>query len=101
MKPLNPLIFAVLIAVQTNINAATFTVTTTNDVGSGSLRQAMTDANSNAGPDVVQFDIPGAGVKSIMPGSALPPITDPVLLDRVRKATNGKEDQQGSTEGIG
>jgi titin len=61
--------------------AATFTVSNTSDSGSGSLRQAMLDANTNAGPDAIVFQIPGSGTHSIQPLSALPAITDPVSID--------------------
>lgn len=37
--------------------AATFTVTSTNDSGAGSLRQIITDANAAAGADAIQFQI--------------------------------------------
>jgi hypothetical protein len=37
---------------------ATFTVTNTGDNGPGSLHQAITDANSNPGPDNIVFNIP-------------------------------------------
>lgn len=36
-------------------DAATFTVTNTNDSGAGSLRDAIVTANTNAGPDVITF----------------------------------------------
>lgn len=36
-------------------NAAVFNVVNTNDAGTGSLRQAILDANANAGPDTVSF----------------------------------------------
>jgi predicted outer membrane repeat protein len=36
-------------------HATTFSVTTTGDAGAGSLRQAVTDANSNAGADTIDF----------------------------------------------
>ena len=61
--------------------ASTFTVTNTNDTGPGSLRQSILDANSNAGLDVIDFSIPGAGPHNIQPTSALPTITDPVVID--------------------
>src|SRR5437870_3060658 len=40
-----------------NTRAATFTVTTTNDSGPGSLREAI--ANASAGADLITFNIPG------------------------------------------
>ena len=62
--------------------AATFTVNNTNDTGAGSLRQAITSANSAPGPDIIVFNIGGVGsVQTIIPVSALPDITDPVTLD--------------------
>lgn len=52
--------------------AATFTVTTTNDSGAGSLRQALLDARAVAGEHTITFDIPGTGPHTITPASALP-----------------------------
>ena len=69
---------------QTATPTATFTVTNTNDSGAGSLRQAILNANANpnsGGPDVINFAIPGGGVKTISPSSALPNISDPVIID--------------------
>ena len=63
------------------LGAATFTVTTTADSGPGSLRQAILDANANPGADVVAFNIPGAGVQTIAPLTALPDVTDTVTID--------------------
>ncbi|AXY73905.1 T9SS C-terminal target domain-containing protein [Paraflavitalea soli] len=53
---------------------ATFTVTNTNSSGAGSLAQAITDANNNAGPDDIQFNIAGAGPFTINLAAALPVI---------------------------
>jgi hypothetical protein len=61
--------------------ASTFTVTNTNDAGSGSLRQAILDANGNPGADNIAFNIAGAGVQTISPATALPIVTDPVVID--------------------
>ena len=58
---------------------ATFTVTTTNQTGAGSLRQAILDANAAPGADIIHFNI-ASGV-SIVPTSALPAITDPLTID--------------------
>jgi hypothetical protein len=61
--------------------ADTFTVTNTNDDGDGSLRKAITDANTAAGPDIIEFDIPGSGVHTIEVPTALPFINSPVIVD--------------------
>ena len=47
---------AVLAATAIHTQAATFTVINTNDVGPGSLRQAILNANAAAGPDNIVFD---------------------------------------------
>ena len=66
--------------------AATFTVTNTNDTGPGSLRQALLDANANAGLDTIAFNVSGAGcdgsgVCTITTASSLPTISSPVVID--------------------
>jgi CSLREA domain-containing protein len=61
--------------------AATFTVTNTNDSGAGSLRQAILNANANAGADLINFNIAGSGVQTIAPSSQLPAITESVIID--------------------
>ena len=61
--------------------AATFTVTNTMDSGPGSLRQAILDANISSGSDLIAFNIPGSGVHTISPLSALPDITEPLSID--------------------
>ncbi|MGE5414808.1 MAG: hypothetical protein ACM3NW_11565, partial [Syntrophomonadaceae bacterium] len=63
------------------LRGATFTVTNTNDSGGGSLRQAILDANSNAGPDTITFNIPGSGPFQILPLSILPPLAGETTLD--------------------
>jgi hypothetical protein len=63
---------------------ATFTVLNTLASGPGSLRQAILDANATpnvGGPDLIAFNIPGGGVRTIRPTSALPAVTDPVVID--------------------
>lgn len=62
-------------------SATTFVVTNKNNGGPGSLRQAILDANANPGTDTVSFDIPGQGVQTIVPSSALPTVTDPLIID--------------------
>jgi hypothetical protein len=60
---------------------STFTVTNTSDGGAGSFRQAILDANFTDGASVINFNIPGSGVKTIKPSSALPIITEQVTID--------------------
>ena len=60
---------------------ALLVVTNTNDSGPGSLRRAILIADVNPSVDTIDFAIPGAGVHTISPVSALPTITDPVIID--------------------
>ena len=56
-----------------------FLVTNTDDTGPGSLRQAMVDANSKLGMDIIKFRIDG-GPQTIQPLSPLPQITEPLVI---------------------
>ena len=72
--------------------ATTYTVTNTLDAGAGSLRQAITDANNNAGADIIEFNIAGGGPHTIVLSSSLPAIIlDPLFI-------NGYS-QPGTTQG--
>lgn len=62
-------------------SANVFTVTNVDDSGTGSLRQAMLDANANPGADTIQFAIAAAPPVTIQPGSALPVMLGPVTID--------------------
>ncbi len=66
----------------------TYTVTNKNDVGDGSLRDAMTMANNSAGLDTIHFNIPGPGPHTIFPNSKLPTLFDlaGVLIDGLSQA---------------
>src|SRR5262245_16252994 len=80
-----------LLALEDRISPAVIPVTNTFDSGPGSLRQALIDSNTSIGVlDTVTFNIPtsDAGYQSgppavftIQPVSALPTITDPVVID--------------------
>ena len=48
--------------------AATFNVTNLNDAGAGSLRQAVIDANTNAGADVITFQPGLTGTITLLTG---------------------------------
>jgi hypothetical protein len=58
-----------------------FTVANAGDAGPGSLRQALLDANATPGANVIQFNLPGGGVQTIAPLSALPDITNTVTIN--------------------
>lgn len=58
----------------------TITVSNTNNSGSGSLRQAITDANVASDVDTICFNI-GSGLQTIIPTSPLVAITKPAILD--------------------
>jgi len=65
-------------ASQSVVNAATFTVTNTDDSGTGSLRQAIIDANTAAGSDVID----ASGISgTITLASALPNITTDIAIN--------------------
>ncbi len=70
-----------VVLLPASLHSATFTVTNTGDAGPGSLRHAILDANGTPGFDTIAFDIPGAGVHTITPATALPQISEAVLLD--------------------
>ena len=63
--------------------AAAYSVTNNNDSGADSLRQAILDANSNPGPDTVDFAISGAGPHTIAIDTPLPDITDALTIDGI------------------
>jgi parallel beta-helix repeat protein len=50
------LILSFLVISPQKVSADSYMVTNTNDSGEGSLRQAISDANSNAVPDIINFD---------------------------------------------
>ncbi|HAZ47374.1 MAG TPA: hypothetical protein DCZ55_23690, partial [Cyanobacteria bacterium UBA11371] len=65
----------------TAVDDTEFLVTNTNNSGEGSLRQAILNANADPGTEAIAFNIAGGGVKTISPTSALPTITDAVIID--------------------
>jgi hypothetical protein len=58
-----------------------FVVTNSNDSGPGSLRAAILAANTQAGLQTIRFAIPGAQVHVITLLSALPPISEPLIIN--------------------
>jgi hypothetical protein len=74
-------------ALEDRTALATFTVSNILDSGLGSLRDAITRTNSSSDPsNTIQFNIPGSGVHTINPLSALPTITRPALIDGYTQA---------------
>ncbi len=70
-----------VVAAPASAASAVHYVTSVSNSGTGSLRQAILDANANSGADTIYFSIAGTGMHTIQPTSALPAITDSVLLD--------------------
>jgi parallel beta-helix repeat protein len=68
---------------------STFTVTNTNDSSAGSLRQAIVSSDATAGPNIINFNIPGSGVQTINLLSALPALTHPVTIDGTTEPNSG------------
>lgn len=76
------------VALAPEAGPSAIVVNSINDPGDGScdasectLREAIELANAQPGPDVIHFDIPGAGPHLIVPSNPLPTITGPVLID--------------------
>lgn len=61
-------------------DATTYTVTHAGDSGTGSLRQAILNANAHAGADRIESNIVG-GAPFIQPASALPDVSGKVYID--------------------
>lgn len=62
------------------VRANNFTVTNLDDSGDGSLRQAILDANANAGPDSIDFQDELAGTITLTSGQ-LPTITEDLTIN--------------------
>jgi hemolysin type calcium-binding protein len=69
-----------LLIVPAAAQAADYPVTNNNDAGSGSLRQAILDANATPGvPDTITISVPGPP-NTVALASALPAISDDVTI---------------------
>jgi len=75
-------------AIGAQAHADTFVVTNTANAGTGSLRQAILDANAKqvtggtiCAPHTITFNIPGAGPHTIQPLSLLPRFNIPISVD--------------------
>src|SRR4051812_33120282 len=63
------------------LNAEVFRVVNSNSSGPGSLDQAVSDANSVAGPHQIVFNIPGPGVHKIDLSHAVIPVGFSITID--------------------
>lgn len=81
MRRLGLLIVMSLMTLTASAQVDRFVVTTVDDSGPGTLRQAILDANSTVGQNTIDFDIPGAGPRVIQPITPLPAVTDAVFID--------------------
>ncbi len=94
--------------------AETFTVDSTGDgadddttdgacddgTGSCTLRAAIQQTNAGSGA-IIEFDIPGAGTRTIGPASALPTVTEPVFIDGYSQPGAGAEAVLIAIDGTG
>ena len=82
-----------------------FSVTNTNNAGTGSLRAAIIGSNAASGQtNTINFNIAGSGVHTISLQSALPAITTPVVIDATTipgYTRNPLIELNGSSAGMG
>jgi len=82
------IVFLLLVLNFSSLHSEVFTVSNTDNSGTGSLRQAIVDANNEAGDDSIVFNIPSGecdgmntGICRILIDSAFPIITEGVTID--------------------
>lgn len=84
-------------------NAGAFVVTNVNDSGTGSLRQAILDANI-ASPEcakqTITFAIPGSGTHTIQPLSQLPSLNIQIVLDGYSQAGSNANTASDGTNAV-
>ncbi len=83
--------FSQALAVLSKVTGQTFTVVNTNDLGPGSLRQALLDASLliASANHTIAFNLPGAGMQTIRPASVLPVPLVPVTMDGFTQPGSG------------
>ncbi len=90
---------SVVLALPALVHASVFSVLNTNDSGSGSLRQAIIDANADsAAPHTIRFAIPGIGPHTINVASQFPGVTRSMTIDgysQAGSAVNTNTPEQG------
>jgi len=91
----------VLLALATPASAATFNVSNAADSGTGSLRQAITDADTAGGSNTITFSISGSGPHAITLTSPLPGIGGTLVIDgysQAGSAMNTRTPDQGGLD---
>jgi len=68
------------------VRGNTYSVTTTNDSGTGSLRQAILDANTNPGANTITFGLTGTPPFTINLASMLPAVTNALTIDGTKQS---------------
>ncbi|MDQ5836007.1 MAG: CSLREA domain-containing protein, partial [Acidobacteriota bacterium] len=68
--------------------------------GNCTLRAAIMESNAFAGTDSIAFSIAGAGVHTISPASALPAITDPVIIDGYTQPGSSQNTLTGGDDAV-
>ena len=66
---------------SSRLTAGTYTITTTADDGAGSLRDAITSANTILGRDTILFNLTGNVVHTIRPLTPFPIVTDSLVIN--------------------
>src|SRR5437016_8575949 len=79
-RQLSFLLVLILAWLACSASAATFVVTSVDDAGPGTLRQAIMDATASPGADVIAWNYLGSE-REMHLNSALPEITDTLTLD--------------------
>jgi hypothetical protein len=80
-------------------------VSSPSDSGTGSMRDAMNCADATPGLNTISFNIAGSGVQTITLATALPAITDPVIIDGYTQPgamanTNAIDDRDPAKRGL-
>jgi len=97
LNPLKTFVFLFLVVSSFQAYCTDFTVTNTNNSGSGSLREAMTLANASTGPHTIRFNIPQSdpgydaqkGIWTIAPTYPLPYVMKAgTVIDGTTQAAN-------------
>lgn len=85
-------------------DSSVFLVTSINDAGPGTLRQAITDSNGatliGTQPNQIQFTIPGPPPYIIEPATPLPIVIEPIAMDGLNKVVLYGASAGASADGL-